>query len=61
MAIILSIIHGIRNIIAAAVNIILGTKVSVISWMDVAAWKIEIMIPTISDTDSIGSSIINVV
>jgi hypothetical protein len=54
-------IHGIKKIIAAAVKSIFGTKVSVISWIDVAAWKIDIAIPTINETASIGVRITKVV
>ena len=38
-----------------AVNNIFGTNVNVISWIEVAAWNIEIIIPIISEALKMGS------
>ena len=45
---------GKAKIIAIAVIIIFGTNVSVISCMEVADWKIEIITPIINAAPSIG-------
>jgi len=55
----LSIIHGSKSTIVKTVKNIFGTNVNVISCIDVAAWKIETIIPTTIATANIGSKIIN--
>jgi hypothetical protein len=53
----LSVMKGSISITTIAVIIILGTNVNVISLIEVAAWNIVIIIPTINDAPRMGSNI----
>ncbi len=55
------IMNGRRRMQTTPMAIIFGTNVSVISFMEVAAWKIEIIRPTTIETNSIGADTINIV
>jgi hypothetical protein len=51
-------IQGPKRTTARRIAAIFGTKVSVCSWIDVVAWRIETISPTPNPTMSIGAAMV---